>query len=407
MIDRRWAKPTALAFSLSLSTLACSEETQAPQGCTPGVDCETPVEESPATTQPQDLQTCRLSRLFITTSDYTRGGLALLDRASGSSEVATEPNADQDSAPFEANCQALLLERSEGRLRFMQRNAPFATEKLVEFDPPGATGSYLSNPQKVVRRADGKLYVVLLQRNELLLLDPAAAPETPPTSIDLSPLHDARDLDGVVDANDAVAIGDRLYIALGRYHFDSSFTPRFLAGSVIAVVDMSSQSLVDMDAATPGIQGIDLQGENPWRGLRPNVEGSALWVGSTGRIGPQDGGIESIDLASGQSTGFVLREDQVGGEIQAFEPVNSERLWLVVDGKLQAWNPSSKTAIGEVLMQNVEGIYVIDNELYAWSRSGTGAGLRRFSLDEGVETTPNAAPWTFGTLPIYGVAAVP
>jgi hypothetical protein len=98
--------------------------------------------------------------------------------------------------------------------------------------------------------------------------------------------------------------------------------------SLLAVVDLRTETLVDADPVTPGVQAITLQGlipsfdmqvEGPTRRLYVSVP-SLLFGG---------GGIEEIDLDLLRSNGFITSEAILGGDLTGFVLVAPTRGYVL------------------------------------------------------------------------------
>lgn len=85
---------------------------------------------------------------------------------------------------------------------------------------------------------------------------------------------------------------------------------------VLAVVDVTTDTLVDVDPLTPGTQGIALVGTLPR--LKMQIVGRTLFVSATEAYQWGAGGIEMVDLDGLRSFGFALGENGLGVEISGF-----------------------------------------------------------------------------------------
>ncbi|MBW2464145.1 MAG: hypothetical protein JRH11_21025, partial [Deltaproteobacteria bacterium] len=210
----------------------------------------------------------------------------------------------------------------------------------------------------------------------------------------------------LVDAADAIVVGDRAYVALGNYWFDSSFAIHF-EGSELAVIDTTTDTLVDVDSGTDGVQGIALVGNNPWRGLHHFAGTDTLWVGATGDSFALDGHIEEVDLAAMASVGIVVTESDLAGEINGFGVLSATRLALLVGTDVVAIDPSVDFIAPTPFAFEMDGMFVHQGTIWAWARSGEAPGLASFDGATGTETTPASGRANFGDLPISSVVPVP
>jgi hypothetical protein len=89
---------------------------------------------------------------------------------------------------------------------------------------------------------------------------------------------------------------------------------------VLAVVELKSETLIDVDADAPGVQGIALVGTLPR--LKMQIVGRTLFVSATDSAAWGAGGIEMVDLDELRSIGFALGENGIGVEISGFVMVS-------------------------------------------------------------------------------------
>ncbi len=329
---------------------------------------------------------------LLTTSDFSTAEIYAIDLATN---AVTGPLAadDQDIIAGALAGDALLLERGLGNVKLQAAGDPLTTRATINLDPAGMMGSYLSNPLTVVQSGDDRAYVALGARSELTIINPVDGSVT--GTVDLTSLASDLDEDPNVDVTGAVLHDGRLYVGLGRFFFDAAFAIQFTAGAVIAVVDAETGELIDIDSSTDGVQGIELEGENPWRGM--TVVGEQLWVGSAGDSFMLDGGIEAIDLATNQSVGVALTEETLSAELNGFTVTGDDRVLVLAGDNIVAWTPSS----GEVsapIISEVSGMHATGQDIFVW---GAG-GLRRFTAD-GEDVTP-AEGYAVGDLPVYSAA---
>jgi hypothetical protein len=124
-----------------------------------------------------------------------------------------------------------------------------------------------------------------------------------------------------------VVDGTRLLVQIRRWNDDAA---AFVPPALLAVVDLENWTLVDVDPAAPGVQGIALQGTAP-RGKMQFLAGSRrLHLSATGGFF-DEGGIEAVDLDALHSEGLVIREADglTGADLGAFLLVEPDRGFLV------------------------------------------------------------------------------
>jgi hypothetical protein len=141
---------------------------------------------------------------------------------------------------------------------------------------------------------------------------------------DLSVLADN---DGIPDQGTMAVYEGRLFLQLQRTNFDE---PPPFPQPYVAVVDVASGELIDVDPVQDGLQAIELAGTFPKMRMQVVDETRELFVSATGAFF-DDGGIEVIDLDSLQSNGLAIREDDglTGADLGAFVMVTPDEGFLV------------------------------------------------------------------------------
>jgi len=351
--------------------------------------------------------TCTLRRVLVSTSNFASSGLSMFDPISSTAMVG--PSAAQpDNVPGWAPCRGAVLHRDRGVLTLLDPLDPLGTTRVeIDLNPAGGSPPYATNPQRVLSVSNDRAYVPVLARNEVVIVDLQGDSPTVSSRIDLSSFVSAADPDGLVEAVDAILIGDRAYLALARYSFDMAFAIHFDAGSVLAVVDTTTDALFDMDPAIAGVQGIELEGNNPWRGLAFDAGNNRLLVGSTGDGFALDGGIEAIDLSTNRSIGYLLTETELGAEINGFAFFDPTLAYVLAGRDVFPWNLTANTVGTTPIAIDIDGVLLLEDRVFTWTRTGDAAGLRMFDAADGHELTRSVGPWTFGILPISALSAMP
>jgi hypothetical protein len=249
------------------------------------------------------------TRAFVVTTDFATGGLSAATLATRAVQT--------DVASVHADA---TLRWAGGKVYVVNR---FGQDNIQVVDPAQgfatvrqfSTGNG-SNPQDIVVVSPTRAYVSCLGLASLLIVDPAAG--TVVGSIPLAPFADA---DGVPEAARMTRAGGHLFVALQRL---VNFAPADT--SIVAVVDLAADTLLDVDPRRPGVQGIPLVGRNPVTTFDYDPFGDRLLVGCAGAYGALDGGIEAIPLCTPcdvidptrprwASAGFVATEQALGGDV--------------------------------------------------------------------------------------------
>ncbi|RLB46566.1 MAG: hypothetical protein DRJ42_27385 [Deltaproteobacteria bacterium] len=344
--------------------------------------------------------------VVTTAADYSGSAFTSMLIADRTSPAPTDLM-DSDAVVAQAGCQGYVLERGRGMADVIDPAAPPTIMHAVDMNPAGTPVPYAINPQTVVAVGASRAYVIEAARNNITIIDPSVAGTAAVIGeIDLSAYVKIDDEDGLVDAADAIVVGDRAYVALGNHWFDSDFAVHF-EGSELAVIDTTTDTLVDVDSGTEGMQGIELMGDNPWRGLHHFDGTDTLWVGSTGDSFAIDGHIEEVDLVAMTSVGIVVTESDVAGEINGFGVISATRLVLLVGTDVMAIDPSVDFVAPTPFASEMDGMFEHQGTIWAWARGGTEPGLASFDGATGTETTPASGRANFGDLPISSVVPVP
>ncbi|HJP34088.1 MAG: T9SS type A sorting domain-containing protein [Candidatus Latescibacteria bacterium] len=230
------------------------------------------------------------SDLFILTSDFATGSTALLPADADAAQVNVIGIHSDASGHYQ-----------KGRVYIVNR---LGADNILVLDPADLATPVIqfsvgngSNPRDIEILAEGKAYVTRYGSTDLLVVDPRDGSEL--GTIDLSAYADA---DGLPEMDRIVRIGDRVYVSCQRLDRDAGFTP---GDGVLVVIDINSDTVVG---------DIALSADNPNSVL---VVGDQIIVSGTAGFGDRAGGIDHIDTRTGMSTGLVISEEVLGGDLSA------------------------------------------------------------------------------------------
>ena len=162
-----------------------------------------------------------------------------------------------------------------------------------------------TNPQDIAVLTPTKAYVSLLGAPYLLVFNPQNG-----AALDSIPLGAFADADGIPDAFKMLIYGDRVFLTLQRL---DNFAPT--AFSLVAVIDASADTVLDVDPETPGAQAIRLTGTNPNTDLVFDPTTGHILVGEVGDFAALDGGVDVIDPATLRALGYETTEAKLGGNL--------------------------------------------------------------------------------------------
>jgi hypothetical protein len=207
------------------------------------------------------------------------------------------------------------------------------------------------------------------------------------TTISLATFADA---DGIPEMDQMFLYGDRLYVTLQRLDRNNFYSP--VGTSYLAVIDITTDTLVDMDPGTGGIQGIPLARTNPYSEVNLRFVGPDLYAyfSAVGFFGLSDGGVIECNAADPTSQTVLLTEAAAGGDILDVEIISDTKGFAIVATPafvtdLIAFNPTTGTKIGPS-MYSPGGYDLNDIEpsplgLLLTDRKPTNPGIRCFDMD--------------------------
>lgn len=335
--------------------------------------------------------------VFVVTSDFPAPAgqtAALALEAPWSASPGLEPIGGEASVRHFAGLHYVV----NPDLDSVQVIDPRTFETRVEIDTgPG------SRPQDVLVVRPDRAYVSRYERTHLLRVDPRTGLGS--DAVDLSVLADA---DGLPEMSMLARHGRHLFVQLQRIDRESAAP---VAPSMLAVVDLATDTLVDVDPLRAGVQAIELVGLVPSFRMQVDRAARRLYVSTPNGLLTGDGGIEEIDLVSLRTRGFVTSEFQLGGDLTGFVLVSSELGYvlthtdLLLSSHLTAFSRLDGSHQGEKFVTFTE----VDNLAFD-RRTGQlffpdSDGVRVFDAASGEQLT--SAPIDVGSRPTDLVVARP
>jgi hypothetical protein len=248
-----------------------------------------------------------------------------------------------------------------------------------------------SNPHDIAFAAPDKAYVTRYERATLLVVDPTTGPDCAGFTrgtIDLSAFADG---DGLPEMDQAVVIGDRLYVTLQRLDRRNFFRPS--DASLIAVIDVATDAVVGT---------VTLTGTNPFAesaGLAPDPVTGKLTLAEVGEFGTLgDGGLERVDPATLTAEGFFVTESDLGGNVTDVVLIDAHHAYAIVldevaRSRVIRFDPTARQ-VTKTLAEGDE--FLVDIELgpdggtlYLTDRTLRHPGIRRFAIADDSELAPS------------------
>jgi hypothetical protein len=187
-------------------------------------------------------------------------------------------------------------------------------------------------------------------------------------------------------------VGDRLFVSLQRLDRNNSWRP---AGtSYIAVIDVNTDTLIDVDPGTSGVQAIALANADPFSEIQLDPWSGSLYVACIGEWGLLDGGVETVDPDGLVSAGTLFSESAAGGEILDVEIINDHIGYCIIQNAsfhtdLISFDPSTGTKLQTIY---APGDYVLQDidrgptgELFLCDRTPLDPGVRVYDALSGAE----------------------
>ena len=319
-------------------------------------------------------------RAYVFETDFTTGSFSGVDRSS--------------RAPF---CNVASA-HSDARLRWFQGQVyivnRFGADNITVLD--GSSFGFIrqfsvgngSNPYDIAVRSPTKAYVTRYESAELWIVNPNTGLQT--GAVSLAAFADG---DGIPEMDRMQMVGPLLFVSLQRVNRNAGFQPT--DSSLVVVIDMRTDQLVDCDAVRPGVQGILLPATNPVTPFVLDVPRSRLYLGCVGVYGVNDGGIVAIDAAALTAVGMLAPEASMGGDVLDLVWGGESKAYAIVSDagfntSLVHWSPASHGADNTVYAPG--GFSLADAEItpeggQVWvCNSSFGApGIRTFSTTTDTE----------------------
>jgi hypothetical protein len=326
---------------------------------------------------------------YVLTSDFSNGALSVidLDHRAVTPDVATVYS-DARIRWF-GGLLYVVNRFGQDNIQVIDPGANYAT--LRQFSVGNG-----SNPQDIAFVSPTKAYVTRLGSPRLLIVNPATGDSL--GAISLAAFADA---DGIPDMDRMIRVGSRLFVALERL---ANFQPT--DASVVVAIDTQTDTVIDTDPSTPGVQPIALPGTNPTTVFDYDPASRRLIIGCTGRYQMLDGGIAWIDPATLASGGYAATESALGGDVLDVVWGSATRSFAIVSDagfstSLVAWNPTTGALLSPLFATsgfNLADVVLDDRgELYVCDNDPTAPGVYVLSAATG---TTLAGPLAAGLPPV-------
>ncbi len=216
-----------------------------------------------------------------------------------------------------------------------------------------------SNPQDVIVLGD-KAYITCNNLNEILIVEWPSGELL--NTVDISAWVDD---DGYCEAAGMVLANDLIFVAIQRLDRDFYWLP--VGDSYLAVLDPSTDTLVDVNPGQVGVQAIALPFSNPTGELQ--AFGGYLWLSCVGAFGLTDGALVRVDPLSYLASSFIPETDFLG-DIGDTGFVDGAHAWAIItdasfNTNLYRFDPSGAESPAFVMA----GSGWVFNDLEVWNGS--------------------------------------
>lgn len=350
---------------------------------------------------------------FVVTTDFAVGNLSTLTtdlprQVTKSILGSTGLHSDIAIRTFE-NFIFILQRFGSNSIVVIDSNNPGASIANYTTNDPGEN-AIQSNLHDIAFVSLSKAYISRYALNTILIVNPRTGAQL--GTIDLSTFADA---DGVVEMDQMVIVNGKLYVSLQRLNRNKQLFPPE-NDSFVVVIDTNTDNIIDVDAATPGVQAIVLEGRNPFSRLTYLSETNKIYLVNAGTFSTADnfGGIEVINPDTNKSEGIVISDNDLGGPIGGALAIFSETVAYVTISDANFNNvviPVNLSTLGVSLPLIGAGPSFIpslafdkNGDLYIPDRDATNPGIQVF------DTTTNTkleGPIDTGLPPFELVFATP
>jgi len=261
------------------------------------------------------LEVAAEDRLIVTTSDFSSGSLATLSLATNQASVnLLNIHSDADARGYLGK---VYVVNREGQDNILVLDGEDLSTPLNQFSVGNGT-----NPHDIAFVSASRAYVSRRASTHLLIVNPSTGDSL--GSVDLS---FAADEDGLPEMKFLSQYQNRLYVTCQRLDRNAFSAPT--DRSEVAVIDLTTDTVMDMDSEQVGIQGIILQARNPFGGQVRISD--RLFISCVGEFSDlTDGGIEVINLTTNATEGIQLGEGELGGNAGALAMLTESIGYIVV-----------------------------------------------------------------------------
>jgi len=320
---------------------------------------------------------------FVTTTDFTTGSSSEVLLNGSHTTTINVAGLHSDAVARYHELFLYVVNRFGGdNIQILDPGAGYSTVRQFSV---GAG----SDPHDIVVLSPTKAYVARYNATDIWIVDPSTGLQT--GAISLAGLND---VDGLPEIDLMVRVGDYVYVTVQRLDRNNFYIP--VGTSYVALIDVNTDTLVDTDGGTGGVQPITLTGTNPFSEIKLQPYLGRLYVSCVAFFGLLDGGLEYINPVTNQSEGIVFTESAAGGDINDVVIVSPDKGYAIIattsfHTHLISFNPQTGVKTGTLY---APADYVLNDielspngELFLADRTVTNPGIRIYDIDTDTEIT--------------------
>ncbi len=325
---------------------------------------------------------CANDFILVSTTDFSTGSTSSID------PVTKDPALDLEPIHSDAVVRVfggLVYVVNRGVASNIQVLDPCSNFDTID---QWSTGNG-SGPHDIVVLSPTVAYVTRYDMASLLKMNPQTGATI--TTINLASFADA---DGIPEMDQMFVYGDRLYVGLQRLDRPNFYSPT--DASYLAVIDLATDTLVDMNPGAGGIQGITLARKNPYSEVNYRTVGNTpkAYFSAVEFFGLADAGVVECDASDPTVQSVILTETAAGGDILDVEIISPTKGFAIVATpsfvtELIAFNPTTGLKIGSTMY--APGGYDLNDiepsplSLLLTDRKPTNPGIRCFDMTTNVQ----------------------
>jgi DNA-binding beta-propeller fold protein YncE len=264
---------------------------------------------------------------FVITTDFSVGNLSTITTTpprTTTPGVLGSVGIHSDSAIRTFANRVFIIQRlGSNSIVVIDPNQP--SQPLTNYSTNDPGSNTQSDPHDMAFVSLSKAYVARYGQNTLLIVNPLTGQQL--GTIDLSTFADS---DGIVEMDRMIIVGNTLYVTLQRLDRNNAFSAS--NDSLVAVIDISADQIIDLNPVTPDLDAIVLQGRNPFGGFFYLSSTDRIYIANTGNFDPSDdfGGLEAINPNTNSTEGIIITDESLGGSLGLVGILNSTVAYATV-----------------------------------------------------------------------------